>query len=202
MKKLICFMILLIFPALALGKDLPRGKWWQDPKLSSIIKVSEAEKQKLDALYIESRRNLIQLKSAVQLERFELEVLMEKDPLDEAKVLEQYRKMDSARDSLGTERFRFLLEVRKLLGRRLESTAEVTAYEPNAKIAFKSTSGPVQYEAWYIFEPVDAGTKLTIVGEAETGGFFKLAEGLVVRQFEKEMQTALAALKDILEAQA
>jgi Spy/CpxP family protein refolding chaperone len=109
-------MILLIFPALVLAKDMPRGKWWQDPRLSSIINVSEAEKQKLDALYVESRRNLIQLKSTVQLERFELEVLMEKDPLDEAKVLEQYRKMDSARDSLGTERFQFLLEVRKLLG--------------------------------------------------------------------------------------
>ncbi len=109
-------MILLIFPALALAKDLPRGKWWQNPKLSSVIKVSEEEKQKLDELYIESRRNFIKLKSAVQLERFELEVLMEKDPLDEAKLLEQYRKMDDARDSLGTERFRFLLEVRKILG--------------------------------------------------------------------------------------
>ena len=116
MKKLICFIILLIFPALALGKDLPRGKWWQDPKLSSIIKVSNEEKQKLDELYIESRRNFIKLKSAVEMERFELEVLMEKDPLDEAKVLEQYRKMDNARDSLGTERFRYLLEVRKILG--------------------------------------------------------------------------------------
>ena len=109
-------MIVLIFPALALGKDLPRGKWWQDPKLSSIMNVSKEEKQKLDELYIESRRNFINLKSAVESERFELEVLMDKDPLDEAKVLEQYRKMDNARDNLGTERFRYLLEVRKILG--------------------------------------------------------------------------------------
>jgi Spy/CpxP family protein refolding chaperone len=109
-------MVLLIFPTLVMGKDLPRGKWWQDPKLSSIINVSKEEKQKLDELYVESRRNFIKLKSAVEMERFELEVLMEKDPLDEAKVLEQYRKMDNARDSLGTERFRYLLEVRKILG--------------------------------------------------------------------------------------
>ena len=93
-------------------------------------------------------------------------------------------------------------EVRKFMGQRLESIAEVSEYEPNAKIAYKSTSGPIQYEAWYTFEPADAGTKLTMVGEADTGGLFKLAEGLVVRQFEKETQTALAALKDILEAQA
>ncbi len=93
-------------------------------------------------------------------------------------------------------------EVRQLMGRRMESVAEVTAYEPNAKIGLRSTSGPVEYEAWYTLEPTDAGTKLTIVGEADVGGFFKLAEGLVARQFEKEMQTALAALKDILEAQS
>jgi uncharacterized protein YndB with AHSA1/START domain len=93
-------------------------------------------------------------------------------------------------------------EVRKFLGRRLEGTAEITEYEPNVKIAIRSTSGPVQYEVWLTFETVDAGTKLTMVGEADTGGFFKLAEGLVMRQFQKEMQGAFAVLKDILEAQA
>jgi uncharacterized membrane protein len=93
-------------------------------------------------------------------------------------------------------------EVRTFLGRRLESTSEITEYEPNAKLAFKSTSGPVQYQARLVFEPVEGGTKLTLTGEADTVGFFKLAEGLVVRQFEKEMQAALASLKEILEGQA
>jgi uncharacterized protein YndB with AHSA1/START domain len=93
-------------------------------------------------------------------------------------------------------------EVRKLAGQRLESIAEVTAYEPNAKMAIKSTSGPVQWEASYTFEPKDDGTKLTIAGQAEAGSFFKLAEGLVARQFEKGMQTAVVALKDLLEAKA
>jgi uncharacterized membrane protein len=93
-------------------------------------------------------------------------------------------------------------EVRKFMGQRMESEAEITAYEPNVKVAFKSTSGPVQYEIWTTFETMDAGTKLTIVAEADTGGFFKLAEGLVVRQFEKELRADLARLKDILEAKA
>lgn len=93
-------------------------------------------------------------------------------------------------------------EVRKFLGRRMESTAVVTEYEPNVKVAMKSTSGPVQYEARYVYEQVDGGTKLTMIGEADTAGFFKLAEGLVMRQFEKEMQAALASLKEILEGQA
>ena len=93
-------------------------------------------------------------------------------------------------------------EVRKFLGRRMESIAEVIEYERNAKIGSKSTSGPVQYTAWYTFEPAPGGTRLTIVGEADTGGFFKLAEGLVMRAFQREMQSGLATLKDVLEGQA
>jgi uncharacterized membrane protein len=93
-------------------------------------------------------------------------------------------------------------EVRKLLGRQMESVAEVIEYERNATIGFKSTSGPVQYKAWYTFESAPGGTRLTLVGEADTGGFFKLAEGLVMRAFQREMQGGLATLKDILEGQA
>ena len=93
-------------------------------------------------------------------------------------------------------------EVRQFLGKRMESQAEIIEYEPNAKIGFKSTSGPVQYKATQSYEPVDGGTKLTVTGEAETGGFFKLAEGLVVRMFEKEMQDALGKLKVLMEAGA
>jgi hypothetical protein len=51
------------------------------------------------------------------------------------------------------------------------------------------------------FEPAEGGTKLTIGGEGETGGLFKLAEGMMQRRMEKEMETNLAGLKDLLEAQ-
>ncbi|NIO67847.1 MAG: hypothetical protein GTN71_01985, partial [Anaerolineae bacterium] len=93
-------------------------------------------------------------------------------------------------------------EVRQFLGRRIESTVEITEYEPNKKIGFKSTSGPIPFKATYIFEPVEGGTELSAVGEAEPGGFFKMAEPIAMRMFEREMKGNFANLKDILEAQA
>ena len=47
----------------------------------------------------------------------------------------------------------------QFLGRRMESTWEVTEYELNRKASLKTTSGPVSYENFATLEAVDEGTK-------------------------------------------
>ncbi|MFQ5795356.1 MAG: SRPBCC family protein [Candidatus Bipolaricaulia bacterium] len=94
-----------------------------------------------------------------------------------------------------------LRQVHKFLGRRIEMDFEVTEYEPNRKASFKNTSGPVQVEASDIFEPVEGGTKLTVVIQGETGGFFKLADPIVARMLKRQTEADLGNLKDLLEAQ-
>jgi len=92
--------------------------------------------------------------------------------------------------------------VAKFLGRRMENDHEVSEYEPNSKFAFMPTSGPVQMEAKYTFESVAGGTKVSVVAEAETGGFFKLAEPILARMGKRQYETNFANLKDLLEIQA
>ena len=93
-------------------------------------------------------------------------------------------------------------EVRHFMGRRMESTNEITEYEPNRKLSFKSTSGPFPVEGGYTFESVEGGTKFTVKGQAETGGFFKLADPIVRRAVKGQLETINANLKELLEAQA
>jgi uncharacterized membrane protein len=93
-------------------------------------------------------------------------------------------------------------EVRHMLGRRMESTNVVTEYEPNKRIFFRTASGPIPVEGGYTFEPVEGGTKLIIVGQAETSGFFKLADPLVASIVKRQLEASSAILKDLLEAQA
>jgi uncharacterized protein YndB with AHSA1/START domain len=50
------------------------------------------------------------------------------------------------------------------------------------------------------FEPVEGGTRFTMIGEGETGGFFKLAEPILNRMWQRQLESMLANLKDILEA--
>jgi Spy/CpxP family protein refolding chaperone len=117
-KYFIVLLLLLFFsaPATVMGKDIPGGKWWHREDMASKLALTEAEKDRLDQKHIESRRNLIKLKNVVESEGFELEVLLESEPLNEAKALEQHMRLQKARSDLANERFRFILEVRKIMG--------------------------------------------------------------------------------------
>jgi uncharacterized protein YndB with AHSA1/START domain len=93
-----------------------------------------------------------------------------------------------------------ITEVRKFLGRRMESMLEVTEYEPDSRFSLKTLSGPVPFEAHHTLRAANGGTSLTFVGEGEPGGFFKLAEPLVAKQAERQFKGDFETLKDLLEA--
>jgi uncharacterized protein YndB with AHSA1/START domain len=92
-------------------------------------------------------------------------------------------------------------EVFRFLGRRIESTFEVVEYEPNRQVTYRTVAGPIPMTGTQTYEPVDGATKLTVTGEGEAGGFFKLAEPVVAQMTRRQFQTGLDNLKDLLEAQ-
>ena len=112
----VLLLTLVITPAVAMGRDMPLGKWWHNPRVSEQLNLSEEEKRQLDEMFIESRRKLIGLKSSVEREQFELQTLLESETLDEAAVMGQFKRLENARANLGTERFNLLLKVRKTIG--------------------------------------------------------------------------------------
>ena len=90
-------------------------------------------------------------------------------------------------------------QVVQVLGRKLEIPFEVTKYEPNQIFGFKSTGGPVPVEGEFRYQTVPEGTAFSMFLEGEPGGFFKLAEPLVARSIQRQWETNLANLKDLLE---
>ena len=92
--------------------------------------------------------------------------------------------------------------VSRFLGRRIESESEITEYELNRKFVFKSKSGPIQFEVRMTFERVEGGTRINTKFEAEIGGFFKLAEPLVMSMGKRQLEGDFANLKDLMEAHA
>jgi uncharacterized protein YndB with AHSA1/START domain len=91
--------------------------------------------------------------------------------------------------------------VRSFMGRRMEADNEYVAYEPNKRIAFRTTSGPVQLEASYLFESTGAGTRLTSRIEMDASGLMSLAEPLIAAGLKREMKAAFRVLKSLLEDQ-
>ncbi len=92
--------------------------------------------------------------------------------------------------------------VGKFLGRRIESESEVTEFEPNRKYSWKSKSGPFPIKASTTFEQIEGGTRVNTTAEAEPGGFFKLAEPLIMSMGKRQFQNDLDNLRDLMEANA
>jgi ligand-binding SRPBCC domain-containing protein len=93
-----------------------------------------------------------------------------------------------------------ITETRKLLGRRLESTVEVTELEPDRRFSGKVLSGPFPWEFTYTFEASGDGTRVDFHIEGEPGGFFRLAEPIVVRTVRKQMEADFSTLKELVES--
>lgn len=90
-------------------------------------------------------------------------------------------------------------EVRKLLGRRIESTVEVTEFEPNRVFGGRTTSGPIPWHFTYRFDSEHETTRVAFHMEGEPGGFFRLAEPIVVRTVEKQLANDFSTLKELVE---
>jgi uncharacterized protein YndB with AHSA1/START domain len=92
--------------------------------------------------------------------------------------------------------------IRQVMGQRLETTWEVTAYTPNAVFSVKSTSGPVTYELTYTLQPAGGGTHLHLHFVGEPKGFFRVAEPLLATTIKKDFEEDHARLKALLESKA
>ena len=113
----ICLLLLIpVFTAPAEAQSEPSGKWWYDPGIKAELELQDKEIKRLDRLFNESRRRLIDLKNKVEKAQFEYQRLMEAEPLDEKAVNRQFAQLEKARGQLASERSRFLVEVRKILG--------------------------------------------------------------------------------------
>src|SRR5918996_2371197 len=108
----------------------------------------------------------------------------------------QYGTLVSARVSEGVNDIgSFFRSTGHLMGRRIESTFEVTEYEPNKKYGFKSLSGPLHSQTSYTFEIANRSTKITISIQANVVDFFQVDERILEKRMKKQLKENLATLK-------
>lgn len=85
-------------------------------------------------------------------------------------------------------------------GRRVDADYEITAWEPDRRLAFAATAGPVRPTGEYRLEPVEGGTRLTFSLAANVGGLKGLLMGRAVQSSMDAEMAALDRLKELLEA--
>lgn len=107
---------IILIPAAMHADDGSRGKWWATPQIVQELQLTADELQQLEDAYDAAHLIMIDLKSKAEIERTKLRTLLEQDDLDETAALEQNRRKQEVRAQLSEERFKFLFEVRKIIG--------------------------------------------------------------------------------------
>jgi uncharacterized protein YndB with AHSA1/START domain len=83
-------------------------------------------------------------------------------------------------------------------GRRVPADYEITAFEPDRRIAFRAITGPVRPQGSYLLEPAPGGTRLTFALSATPTGLAKLMSPMVAKTMQSEV-AQLGRLKHVLE---
>ena len=93
-----------------------------------------------------------------------------------------------------------IADERRFLGRHVESTVEVTEWEPEQLFSLKGTSGPIRFEVRHRLEPRDGRTCVRVEAQGEAVGLSRLAGPLAARTAEHEFKGDFRRLKKILES--
>lgn len=91
--------------------------------------------------------------------------------------------------------------VGKALGKRTEAEYEITGFEPNRRVAWKTVRGPLPLTFFRAVETADSATKVTIGYDAEARGAMKLVGPLLSSMGRRALARDLPQLKGLLEAQ-
>jgi Spy/CpxP family protein refolding chaperone len=110
-------LFLLVFlPSTLMAQGLMHGKWWYDNSIRQELKLTDDETKVLDEKYTESRRKMIDFKSEVEKQRFEMDILLGAQDMDKQKILERYESLEQARRKLSRERFEMFMAIREIIG--------------------------------------------------------------------------------------
>jgi len=92
------------------------------------------------------------------------------------------------------------IEVRKVFGRQMEFPWEITGFDPERRVTTTSAGGPVAWEATYVLEPVENGTRFTLDYCQEATGLWRvllIGAPIIMR---RQARADLARLKRAVEA--
>ncbi len=90
--------------------------------------------------------------------------------------------------------------VATIMGRPVESGHLVTAFEPDRRYAYQTTTSPLPGKLDYRFEAIPEGTRVSVVAEVKPTGVFRMAGPFLRRAGGGMYERSLGELKRLLES--
>ncbi|MBF0473679.1 MAG: hypothetical protein HQK91_04685 [Nitrospirae bacterium] len=105
-------------------------RWWQNPEIARKLVLTEDEKNKLDKLYVEKTKSLIDEKAAIQKGMLDMRELLEAKELDKGRILSDFKKDQTVLINITTKQFNYIVDVRTILGADRFKELEVSLHHP------------------------------------------------------------------------
>lgn len=91
------------------------GRWWNDPRISRQLAITDDQKHRMDDIFQQHRLNLIDLDANLEKQEVLMQPMISADQPNEAQVLAQIDKIAQARADLEKANARMLFDIRKVL---------------------------------------------------------------------------------------
>ncbi len=118
LASVMAVLLLIALAPMAWAADPPAlGKWWRAPRVAQELAITPEESKRLDKLNLQMSQERIQKRSELQQARLLVDNLFDQEPLDQSAIDAQFQRLAKAQSEMAMVQSRFLLEVRKLLGR-------------------------------------------------------------------------------------
>lgn len=95
--------------------DVPEGKWWKAPKLSSEIGLSPDQSREIEQIFVKSRPRLIDLKADLEKKQLVLQTSLEDPQVERRSVEKEIEAVENARAELQKTRAMMVLDMKRVL---------------------------------------------------------------------------------------
>lgn len=116
MKRLVAAVVLLCAAAAwALPPAGEGGKWWKNTRVARELDLSEAQVDRIEAIFLRVRPALIDLRADLEKKRLLQESAMDRPTVDSAEAERRIDEVEQARSKLEKARAMMFLEIRQVL---------------------------------------------------------------------------------------
>ena len=108
-------LALSTLPAAAKDYNLPPGKWWENERIVTHLKLTVDQQKRIKDLVYDHATRMIDFNAGLEKAKLALENKVEQQEFDPATVRKAFVAFSEARRLLEAERFEMLLSVREVL---------------------------------------------------------------------------------------
>ncbi len=105
----------------------PPGKWWKDRRLIDDLKLSPEQQSRIDHVWMEGRKSLIDKKAEFDKRSIDLADVLSRPETDESAAIKAFDMVQAARVDLERSMFLMRLRIKMLLSREQQQRLEEIA---------------------------------------------------------------------------